>query len=257
MGKIGQGIQAGIGILVLAGGVGAFYVFNHDPALKQRLLQDVGAEDKPAPQPPANAPVGFNAARTAFVLPHKLGYLPAPELELAKSDPTYAAGLANLGDWYHYSLPGVMQGGPTRWYWLYDSGVSERSAQGGALMVKLGVEDVLADPFGASVRDHVLTTRVVVYARSYHVIPGYDVLSDVIAEYVGPSRLEIVAAPIRGSLSGLGTFCVPSPLAFVESGRVVTLPGLPPITAGPSTVFGPTNSGGIWDQGITSCNGFS
>ena len=49
--------------------------------------------------PPKNAPVGFNAARTEFVLPYNLGYLPAPELALAKVDPAYASGLADAGDW--------------------------------------------------------------------------------------------------------------------------------------------------------------
>ena len=48
---------------------------------------------------PANAPVGFNASKSYFVLPHHLGLLPAPELALAEADPAYAAGLANLGDW--------------------------------------------------------------------------------------------------------------------------------------------------------------
>ena len=47
----------------------------------------------------AHASVGFNAAKTEFVLPYKLGYLPVPELALAKADSAYAAGLVNAQDW--------------------------------------------------------------------------------------------------------------------------------------------------------------
>ena len=47
----------------------------------------------------ATGQVGFNAARTAFTLPRGLGLLPEPNLALAKANPAYAAGLANVNDW--------------------------------------------------------------------------------------------------------------------------------------------------------------
>ncbi|WP_298443433.1 hypothetical protein [Ferrimicrobium sp.] len=262
MGKIGQGIQAGIGILVLAGGVGAFYVFNHDPALKQRLLQDVGAEDKPAPQPPANAPVGFNAARTAFVLPHKLGYLPAPELALAKSDPAYAAGLANLGDWYRFVAAPVMAGGPSRTRWEYIAGLPRNA---GLAAMKAGL--VGFPPTGiAAIRAQVMTTQVSIRDFTLHVLSqnagnttGYGV-GAVIPEYVVPTGVEIAAAPVgMASMGGVyqPVVCVPSPLAYLQNGHIFSPWELPRITAGPSTMFGTATSGGTLIQGVASCIGFA
>ena len=262
MGKIGQGIQAGIGILVLAGGVGAFYVWNHNPTFKQRLLQDIGVASKPAPQPPANAPVGFIAARTAFVLPYHLGYLPAPELALAKSDPAYAAGLANLGDWYRFVEAPVMAGGQPQTHWEYIAGLPRNAGLAAMKAYLVGFP-----PTGlAAVRDQVMTTRIAIRDFTLHGLSqnagnttAYGI-GAVIPEYVAPSEVEIAAAPVgMANMGGVHqpVICVPSPLAYLQNGHVFNPWELPRITAGPSTMFGYATSGDHLIQGVISCAGFA
>ena len=275
MAKIGQGIQAGIGILVLAGAAGAFYVFNHDPALKQRLLQDVGVASKPAPQPPANAPVGFNAARTAFVLPHRLGYLPAPELALAKSDPAYAAGLANLEDWVEWPIPTppVLAGGlPPSSYggWFYVGGVVRQSrllVEGTKAQLQSWT-DVLEIPTGGYTAGVTLVTTspVPIHDLAVHALHfswGSSLFQGTGEEVVTPSMLEIRSAPVKVLPGGLssGAICVPTSEAILQNGRVIT-PLEITITAGPSTIFstdtsGATHGARLFDTGATSCAGFS
>ena len=243
MGKIGQGIQAGVGILVLASGVGAFYVWNHDPALKQRLLEDVGAASKPAPQPPVNAPIGFNAARTAFVLPYHLGYLPAPELALAKSDPAYAAGLANLGDWRH-SHP----------FWFYSPPYGGEPGSGWAVKYSAINTVELLDTVPPG--DRAVTSSAPIRSSHLHLLPNLGTTTPIFGyEYVVPSILEIEAAPVMNDL--LAPVCVPSPIAFLQNGHIVAPPQLPVMTAGPSTVFTVRGSGRTYDHGVASCAGFS
>lgn len=96
MGRVGQIVQGGVALIVLAGGAGGIYIINH-PNLEHELIP--ATKPVTIPMPPANAPVGFNASKTAFVLPHHLGYLPGPDLALARTNSSYAAGLADLSDW--------------------------------------------------------------------------------------------------------------------------------------------------------------
>jgi hypothetical protein len=258
MGKTGQRVQGGIAVLVLAGAGGAFYVYNHNPALKQELLQATGAVSKPIPKPPADAPVGFNASRTAFVLPHKLGYLPAPELALAKSDPAYAAGLANLKDWQRFVAAAKRQGRPNHIYWAYTSGLPTQHVGISPGAAKRTISGLIASPNNALVRDHVITTRVLIHDFTRHLLSFTNIPSAVIPEYVSPSMLEVQAAPVRTAIvRGIprAIVCDPSPMAFLHNGHVFNSQKLPRITAGPSTLL-TTDEVNIWIQGVASCQGF-
>jgi hypothetical protein len=244
MGKTGQRIQAGVGILVLAGAGGAYYVYNHDAALKQEVLQATGAVSKPIPKPPANAPIGFNTSKTAFVLPHKLGYLPAPELALAKSDPAYAAGLANLSDWRHY-----------RPYWFYSPHLGGGTGGGG--VVKFNAIGDLGLQGGVPTGDQAVTSSVPIHNFTPHLLPDLRTTTPIYGqEFVNPSVLEMEAAPVRDSLLHAADVCVPSPVAFVHNGHIDVPSQLPAMTAGPSTIFTYGAGATTWDQGTASCKGF-
>jgi hypothetical protein len=266
MGKTGERVQAGIGVLVLAGAGGAFYVYNHDASLKQEVLQATGAPRKPTPKPLANAPIGFNTSKTAFVLPHNLGYLPAPELTLAKSNPAYAAGLANLSDWRWQSLPaaqydnGLPPSSYGGWFYVGRGGTTSRL---NAMGTKYSVQewnDNLEIPGGSYTGGVALVTTSPVQIRNFtvHALHGFwgsSLFQGADQEVVTPGMLEIRAAPIGGASENEGV-CVPTPEAVVQNGRVVTPSGVSPITAGPSTIFTINAGGHLHDQGIASCNGF-
>ena len=269
MRKMGRAIGGGIGVLILAGGAGGFWAWNHDPALKQLVLSNgrnaplTGPFAQPpanAPtsvqQPPANAPVGFNATRTAFVLPHHLGYLPAPELALAKSDPAYAAGLANLKNWIANRSGGhsnYVPGENTRWIY---------STQVGQLKEGIGpVAETILVP-----SSHVETTTALRIDNSTpRKLPtqGYGPSAmNNSQELVTPSALEIAAAPgsisWTGNDSAPGAICIPSPVAYINraTGRVDNAPYGPPVTAGPSVVVYFDSNSTVWYHGVASCAGF-
>ncbi|MHB1732761.1 MAG: hypothetical protein ACYCU8_04840 [Ferrimicrobium acidiphilum] len=244
MGKTGQRIQGGVALLVLAGAGGAWYVYNHDPALKRQLSQAVNVA-KPVPKPPANAPVGFNATRTAFVLPHKLGYLPAPELALAKSDAAYAKGLANLGDWSTADVDGP--GHPP--FWMY---VGSSSGAAGVKGNAIGSIGELTDFFNG----YQTTSNVHIHDFHKHQLwMPKDVITIYGQNLVAPSFVEIQAAPVQPG--NTPPFCVPSPLALLHNGHVDVTPQLPMFTAGPSTIFTYSPTTFVDAQGAASCNGFS
>ena len=236
--------------------------------------------------PPPNAPVGFNASKTYFVLPHHLGLLPAPELALAKADPTYAAGLANLGDWQewptqvlvdpsHYGglefTPGAKIKTVDMWYYLGSYAAQPASAMNdglGNIKIAIVTENEDGYPFVTPVLH---STSVRVNDSTLHNINwGSGVIhipAPITAKLVAPSTLEDQAAPI-GTLAVKGqtlpAFCVPVPEAYISSGgKVVTSPAnTPAITAGPSTVFAnpPATSAksslAMYDQGVSSCAAF-
>lgn len=232
--------------------------------------------------PPANAPVGFNTSRTAFVLPYHLGYLPAPELALAKSDPAYAAGLANLKDWINVLAPGgsgpALPSSSSGRFYLGNAG-QQTNTRGTILGEKTDVPTMWSFVFNtkpASIPTSTTiqgvatssTTSISVRASQLGTIPpnpmptliksmpnkGYTIIT--------PSTLEVRAAPV-GTLTVHGTamtaFCVPSPEAIIHNGQVVTPSGLSPITAGPSTIFAMpgASTSTLYDQGATSCASFS
>ncbi len=276
-------------MLILAGGAGGFYLWNHDPALKRRLQQTfhdvpVTAVHKPAPKPPADAPVGFNATKTAFVLPYHLGYLPAPELAWAKSDPAYAAGLANLNDWTSISPPSGPGGlAPNFYGWYYignyglpmSSGISRITTNKGNIPSMWygyfsphgGNDGLNSSITGVAIES---TTNIPVRASRLSTIPIPEGTFSTLAgtmqgegyTIITPSTLEARAAPV-GRLTVHGTaivaFCVPSPEAIIHDGHVVTPSGIHPITAGPATIFavGKLANSPLYDQGATSCAGFS
>jgi hypothetical protein len=269
MGKTGQRIQGGVALLVLAGAGGAWYVYNHDPALKRQFSQAVSVA-KPVPKPPANAPVGFNATKTAFVLPHKLGYLPAPELALAKSDPAYAAGLVGLKDWTYIKPPFAPTKGTgetkadqmlgTGWFY----GPNWRFASlKFALMQTWNVPLALNEMRGIPGFHLAMASATVIPVRSsaLNQLPGGSLaLPPGAYTVVTPSFLEVQAAPI-GSLTvhrtRLDAYCVPSPEALIRSGHVIA-GTTTTFTAGPSAVFASRVDGHTYyDQGVASCNGFS
>lgn len=234
---------------------------------------------------PANAPVGFNASKSYFVLPHHLGLLPAPELALAEADPAYAAGLANLGDWQLWPTqvlvdpgayagleftPGAKIKTVDMWYYLGSYAAQPTSAMNDGLgNIKLSIvfNNAAGYPFvtpvlhSTSVKVNDSTLHNILWSGAIH-LP-----SPISAKLVAPSTLEDQAAPI-GTLAvngqALPAFCVPVPEAFVSSGgKVVTSPAnTPTITAGPSTVFAnppatsAKSSGVMYDQGVSSCSTF-
>jgi hypothetical protein len=247
MGRVGQIVQGGVALIVLAGGAGGIYIINH-PNLEHKLIPAT----KPAtiPTPPANAPVGFNASKTAFVLPHHLGYLPGPDLALAKINPSYAAGLANSSDWkklynHLYYAPPVS------------------NALSAPIPYKHLKQEIIGNLYSVramgTVGDEQMTTKTHVANQTLHRLHFMDTTLSA-QEYVVPSLLEIEAAPVGQTTVTLNTqsaFCVPSPVAFINSGSVFTPSQISTITAGPAAVFSANNNGLMWDQGSSSCAGFS
>ncbi|MHB8191273.1 MAG: hypothetical protein ACYDHP_12815 [Ferrimicrobium sp.] len=266
MGKTGK-LLAGAAVVVIVGGTW-LGVSTSSTTAGTTPTTPVATPTTTLP-PPANAPVGFNATRTAFVLPYKLGYLPAPELALAKSDPAYAAGLVNLKDWI--DLPAAPNTLPSENGWFY-LGVTITSAlpslKGDASGLWNSLLYTLSPPPGvafATASNVAINTsqlgvvppseggRRLLYALQYH---GYTIIT--------PTALEVRAAPTGKLTVGgvvLGAFCVPSPEAIIQNGQIVTPAGLTPITAGPSTVFAfkalSSNAPTLYDQGVSSCASFS
>lgn len=242
---------------------------------------------------PANAPVGFNAAKTAFVLPYKLGLLPASELALAKADAAYAAGLANLSDWVQTGVPVTGTAAPSpgeppkmvqTWFYI-GSSIANNSASAQQTMAKLTNDKsttivwntMISSLGGPSAAKAVNSTSVAVQDSTLNPLmtaqsrfSGGSVLSG--DQLVAGSNLEIQAAPI-GTLAIPGNnvpaFCVPTPEAWLANGKPVNVTGLPTITAGPATVFAapiftqdtqssppPASSVVLYDQGVASCVNF-
>jgi hypothetical protein len=199
---------------------------------------------KPTPStvPPANSPIGFNASKTAFVLPDHLGYLPSQELALAKVNSAYASGLANPSDWkkmgnrLYYAPPSSGRLTP------YQNAKEEVIAQLHSIYA-MGV-----------ISRQVTTVSEPIDSSTTHRLPFMDKQIS-IQEYVVPTILETQAAPVGISSSGQSTFCTPTPVAFLNNGKTYTPKGLSTITAGPSTAFTVDNQG-VWDRGTSSCAGF-
>jgi len=201
--------------------------------------------------PPSSASVGFNSTRTAFVLPHNLGYLPAPELALAKTDPAYASGLANAAYWDRLSNPGTdsMVSG-----WFYEGPPSPSVA---AVKAKMELTVIISDPSGITPITQTTNVPIVSY-QLRHLVSGNSVTGLQGYTIIGPTDLEVRAGPI-GTLSINGVthsaFCVPTPIADLQNGKIVTPPGWPTITAGPSVIA--SSPGRLpWVQGTSSCAAF-
>ena len=212
--------------------------------------------------------VGFNSTRTVFVLPHGLGDLPAPELALAKADPAYAAGLADLGKWSSVKLPasalvGQPSGSPST-LWFY--GGSYQANQLNLLTtIKLEQEQAIY-ALGLHIKETTLGSGSV-NVNTVQVqppAPGQAVTLPSNDTVITATPLEIEAAPVgnhafQGNV--LPSFCTPVAYAWINTAnQVVNVPGLSAITAGPSAVFavssiGPTAN--TYDQGVSSCQGFN
>ena len=234
---------------------------------------------------PPGSPVGFNAARTAFNLPFGLGVLPADELALAKSDPAYAAGLANVNDWRNSTenlVPSMMGSGPIlpmapTWYYVgttTGSAAAVVDAKNGEIGWNASVVANLG--IGQALNAVVHTNPPAIAAHGLHLI-NTGAVQDWVgtqgggADFVTPSNLEIQAAPV-GNLDAKGVatsaFCTPMPNAFIDSSGQVTVPlGASAITAGPSTVFALAESVAaiaeepdmnviLYDEGVASCAAF-
>ena len=229
-----------------------------------------------------NAPVGFNAARTEFVLPHKLGLLPAPELALAKTDSAYATGLANPNDWVQFQIadPTAIVKAKQKPPMVDVLGYAGASAsvhnqnQGELFSIKANAiawNRMIASPHGPGSVSVLRSTRATVDASSLNAlitVPMKPFTVPAGEKLVAASNLEIQAAPI-GTLGINGSnqpaICVPTPGALVVNGKPVTPTGVPVMTAGPSTVFaslapssGSRPSGVyLYDKGVPSCANFS
>lgn len=199
----------------------------------------------------ASATVGFNASRTVFVLPHNLGDLPAPELALAKTNPEYASGLANPTYWERLSNPGTdtMTSG-----WFYEGPPSPSTS---AVKAKMELTVAISDPSGTTPITQTTNVPIVSY-QLRHLVSGNSVSGLQGYTIIGPTDLEVRAAPI-GTLSINGVthsaFCVPTPIADLQNGKIVTPPGWPTITAGPS-VIASSPGRNLWVQGASSCAAF-
>jgi len=266
-----QSIVTGAAVAVLlVGGIASYEVTSGKPASTittraQKTHAGTPTTQKPhtgtptsttAPQkkkgtPPSSAPVGFNSTRTAFVLPYNLGYLPAPELALAKADPAYASGLANPTYWEHLSNPGT---DPMVSGWFYEGPPSPSTAD---VKAKMELTVIISDPSGITPITQTTNVPIVSY-QLRHLVSGNSVTGLQGYTIIGPTDLEVRAAPI-GTLSINGVthsaFCVPTPIADLQNGKIVTPPGWPTITAGPSVI---ASAPGLlpWVQGTSSCAAF-
>jgi hypothetical protein len=110
-----------------------------------------------------------------------------------------------------------------------------------------------------TIGDEQMTTKTHVANQTLHRLHFMDTTLSA-QEYVVPSLLEIEAAPVGQTTVNSGTqsaFCAPSPVAFINSGSAFTPSQISAITAGPDVVFSANNNGLMWDQGSSSCAGFS
>jgi hypothetical protein len=185
------------------------------------------------------------------VLPYNLGYLPAPELALAKSDPAYASGLATPANWEHLSNGGT---DPMTSGWFYEGPPSPATA---ATAAKMELTVIISDPSGTTPITQTTNVPIVSY-QLRHLVSGNNVTGLQGYTIIGPTDLEVRAAPI-GTLSINGVthsaFCVPTPIADLQNGKIVTPPGWPTITAGPS-VIASSPGRDAWVQGTSSCTAF-
>ncbi len=229
---------------------------------------------------PANTPVGFNAAKTEFVLPHHLGLLPASELALAKADPTYANGLANPTYWMDAKAEGQPSSSaqslaPAGSGWVYVGQPGSQTAVGVMALKSYIISffyPYFQKLFPGSKLVNVAPTSV--NATSLNTLSSgsshqYGVTTSSGGDLVYPSILEFRAAP-TGALAVSGTnlqaFCTPSSVAYILNNKPVSAKGMGFVmTAGPSTVFAgknvfsssPNSSAPVtYDKGITSCGAF-
>jgi len=210
----------------------------------------------------ASAAYGFNAAKTAFTLPHNLGLLPASELALAKAYPEYATGLANPADWGHEASAGTLT---APWYYLGTDGTKAGIYATEVTNEKAWFDGGLKsfDSNGAVLHSTNLSINVSTLNSMPTSVPAVSLSPGMIPAVLIPTDLEFEAAPV-GVLNIDGkqvmSFCVPGPVAWILGGQVVNFPTRPIITAGPSTVFAMTgfSTGQFseYDKGVTSCASF-
>ena len=210
--------------------------------------------------------MGFNAAKTEFVLPHQLGLLPAGELALAKANPTYANGLANPNDWMQFQTriglgtAGAVIQTKNVTLWFYEGSGDYVAAGVKPAAVSYNTEIL---PFSPNTLQ---STSVQIHATTLNNLTIRNSRSSSTPQFVGASALEIQAAPL-GTLYvngvGLPAVCVPTPEAYIANGKVVTAGGgMPVITAGPSTIFAIKNPVShssppiFYDRGTASCAAF-
>ena len=229
--------------------------------------------------PLKSAAAGFNAAKTEFVLPYKLGYLPGSELALAKADSAYASGLVNTQYWTQVQLHVPSKNASATqvaMLWVYVGEPATGAPQVAVTGTKanaLSWNAMIAGIGGAGAVKILNSTPVAVSASTLNPLftASSQFNSNALANgdrLVAPSMLEVLAAP-TGTLAVGGTslpaFCVPVPEAFVNSGGKLFNPsGFPVMIAGPSTVFGGsvTTTGSaptgvlLYDQGVGSCANF-
>jgi len=209
----------------------------------------------------ASSPAGISSNKKTFTLPHGLGTLPASESALAKTDRAYAAGLLNPVDWVDIHSTGHTQPFQDGWFYV-----------GGATGSSIG-PIINAKIIAASIRsaaNNIATSKQSIEASQLNTFPANDAhffqsINGKGYSLVTPDVLAIRAAP-TGTLTvhgaPLGAICVPSPEAVLKGGHVVTLKGIPTITAGPSTIFAFKSSSSspgaptLYDQGTTSCFSF-
>ena len=212
----------------------------------------------------SNGSPGFNASKTVFVLPHKLGDLPAPELAFAKSDPAYAAGLLTPADWMH--LTPYSKNLPASGGWIYLGADGSVSSSGPNITPLVNAKTSIDSQWGATLAGitHFSTTASVPILDSRFnsvSLSGGRVVAGQGYTLVAPSVLEFRAAPI-GTLSVKGAsvpaICIPSPIAVLQNGHIVT-PGGMSLTAGPNVVITVAGQGAgtLYDQGLSSCAGFN
>ena len=145
---------------------------------------------------PANTPVGFNAAKTEFVLPHNLGLLPGSELALAKADPTYAKGLANAQDWMQFKteigsgMKGPLIQAKAVTLWFYEGSGSYAAAGVKSYAVSDNTEILT---FTSNVLQ---STSVQIHETVLNTLSIPKSSSTSGPQLVGASTLEIQAAPV-------------------------------------------------------------
>ena len=230
---------------------------------------------------PVNAPVGFNLAKTEFVLPHHLGLLPEGELALAKADPAYAAGLANPTDWMDAKLGGpssssAQSSAVAGSGWVYVGGPGSATAVG-TMALKSNAISFFYPYFqrlfpGSKLMN---VAPISVNASSLNTLSNgsshqYGDTTSSGGDLVYPSILEFRAAPtgtLAVSGANLPAFCTPSAAAYIVNYKPVSVKGMGFVmTAGPSTVFAGKNmfstspstssTPTMYDKGTASCAAF-
>jgi hypothetical protein len=215
-------------------------------------------------KPATGITVGFNASKSAFVLPYRLGNLPAPELVLARSDPAYAAALTAKSDWIDVKQS---KGQAAAGYGYFFMGGATPKDAGQMLSAKTIASSLRAMvPSGVDVTAispiSIHSSQLGSFSLNSSAIP--KALQSRLYEVVTPTVLEIRAAPV-GSLSVHGAstpaICVPSPEALIRGNKAVTPRGMSSITSGPDTIFASSPATTIapteYTQGTSTCANFS